>query len=236
MDPDPDPGGRKTYGSDESGFGSATLGNSVGTGRNSWKFWIVAILYLLFYTLQCWRLSASLFWRIPLFFKKARAHFSLKPIIELFLSPICICKEISLWLDSLWFRSAPGLEQQAPMSERPPGILKRAVAFSTSPPSSFISARSTGVPARASGPAQSSAMPAQSPAVRARTQPAIPARTPAVPARTPAVPAVTRPVGASLETALRSWPPLEDTDSDGDTASIVELPSDQVGTEIDKKA
>jgi hypothetical protein len=72
-------------------------------------------------------------------------------------------------------------------------------------------------------------MPAQSPAIRARTQPA-------VPARTPAVPAGIRPVGASLETALRSRPPLEDTDSDGDTASIVELPSDQVGTEIVKKA
>jgi hypothetical protein len=90
------------------------------------------------------------------------------------------------------------------------------VAFSTSPPSSFISARSTGVPA-------------QSAAVRARTQPA-------VPGRTPAVPAGTRPIGASLETALGSRPPLEDTDSDGDTASIVELPSDQVGTEIVKKA
>ncbi len=107
------------------------------------------------------------------------------------------------------------------------------MAFSTSPPSSFISARSTGVPARASGPAQS---PAQSAAIRARTQPAVPARTPAVPVRTPAVPAGSRPVGASLETALRSRPPLEDTDSDGDTASVVELPSDQVGTEIAKKA
>ncbi len=97
------------------------------------------------------------------------------------------------------------------------------MAFSTSPPSSFISARSTGVPA------QSPVIPAQSPAKRARTQPA-------VPARTPAVPAATRHVGASLETAPRSRPPLEDTDSDGDTASIVELPSDQVGTEIVRKA
>ncbi len=85
------------------------------------------------------------------------------------------------------------------------------------------------MPVRASEPDQSPAMPAQSPAVRARTHPA-------VPARTPAVPAGTRPVEASLETALRSRPPLEDSDSDGDTASIVELPSDQVGTEIVKKA
>jgi hypothetical protein len=115
------------------------------------------------------------------------------------------------------------------MSERPAGILKRAVAFSTSPPSSFISARSTGVPARPSGPAQSPAMPAQSPSM--------PAQSPAKLARTqPAVPAGTRPIGASLETAPRSRPPLEDTDSDGDTASIVELPSDQVGTGILKKA